>query len=75
MGGRLPKQFLLMGRRSVLETTIARFHSFSFIHEIVVVVPAAHVERVRGQVRGLRFPKVTAVVPGAVNGRTQCGEA
>jgi 2-C-methyl-D-erythritol 4-phosphate cytidylyltransferase len=63
-GGRLPKQFQLMGRRSVLESTIRRFHSFPFIHEIVVVVPADHVGRVRDLMRRRRFSRVTAVVPG-----------
>jgi 2-C-methyl-D-erythritol 4-phosphate cytidylyltransferase len=63
-GGRLPKQFQLMGRRSILELTIRRFHSFSFIHEIVVVVPGDHVGRVRDMIRRRRFSRVTAVVPG-----------
>jgi len=64
MGARLPKQFLLMGHKSILETTIARFHTFPFISEIVVVVPPSHVERVRRLLQRHAYAKVSVVVPG-----------
>jgi len=64
MGGKLPKQFLLMGRRSVLETTIARFQAFPFVREIVLAVPPLYVQRVRDRLRRRGFAKVTTVVAG-----------
>jgi 2-C-methyl-D-erythritol 4-phosphate cytidylyltransferase len=48
VGGRTPKQFLRIGRRSILETTLARFAERpARADEIVVAAPVAHLGRTR----------------------------
>jgi 2-C-methyl-D-erythritol 4-phosphate cytidylyltransferase/2-C-methyl-D-erythritol 2,4-cyclodiphosphate synthase len=61
-GVRLPKQFLKVGGRSLLEHSLHRLAAHPFIEEIVAVVPAA---RVRG-LAGLRraVPSLSAIVAG-----------
>jgi 2-C-methyl-D-erythritol 4-phosphate cytidylyltransferase len=64
MGGRTPKQFLLLGGAPILERTIAAFHSLRAVREIVLVVPADCVSRAAAIVRRAGFRKVAHIVPG-----------
>ncbi len=64
MGAKVPKQFLLLGGRSVLQRTLARFESISDVNEIVLVVPKNYWERARSLVKRVGFRKVRHVVVG-----------
>jgi 2-C-methyl-D-erythritol 4-phosphate cytidylyltransferase len=64
MGSQLPKQFLRIHGRTVIEHVIARFERIGEISEIVVVVPARYCDRVLKLVRGNGPRKMTTVVPG-----------
>jgi 2-C-methyl-D-erythritol 4-phosphate cytidylyltransferase len=64
LGGRLPKQFLRIGNRSLLEHTLMVFHRMKQVRDIVVVVPALSRDRVERTVRRMRLRKVVAVVSG-----------
>lgn len=44
MGGTIPKQFRLLGTRPVLARTLDRFHRALPAAQLIVVLPAAHVE-------------------------------
>src|SRR5438093_1262741 len=46
-GGRLPKQFVRLGRGSILTETIAHFTRHPAVIAIVVAAPEIHVERTR----------------------------
>jgi 2-C-methyl-D-erythritol 4-phosphate cytidylyltransferase len=68
MGMRTPKQFLRLGRRSILETTLAHFQTPPLVHEIVIALPEGHLPRARrmlGHGRPPRCPMPTLVVGGA----------
>ena len=66
VGGRTPKQFLQLGRRSILEATLMRFAERpARADEIVVAAPAAHVGRTRRVLaRGARRPTLSVVAGG-----------
>ncbi len=64
LGGRLPKQFMPLGGISILERTIRVFGRMAPVGEIVVVVPARHLARVRKIVRAARLRKTVRAVPG-----------
>jgi 2-C-methyl-D-erythritol 4-phosphate cytidylyltransferase len=64
LGGRLPKQFLRVGNRSLLERTLMVFHGMKEIREIVVVVPGNSRDRVERNARRIGLRKVVAVVSG-----------
>ena len=64
MGGKVPKQFLLLNGRPVLLRSIDVFASLRSVHEIVVVVPSRHADRVRRMLRRSRLNKLCTVVPG-----------
>ena len=51
LGSDRPKQFLEIGGRSILDLSVSAVASSSVIGEIVVAVPADHLERVRSQLR------------------------
>lgn len=63
-GGRLPKQFLRLGDRTILEYSIAAFQAVAAVRQIVVVAPAAHLRRTERLVRRADFSKVVAVIAG-----------
>jgi 2-C-methyl-D-erythritol 4-phosphate cytidylyltransferase / 2-C-methyl-D-erythritol 2,4-cyclodiphosphate synthase len=51
LGSDRPKQFLEIGGRSILDLSVSAVASSSVIGEIVVALPADHLERVRSQLR------------------------
>jgi 2-C-methyl-D-erythritol 4-phosphate cytidylyltransferase len=65
MGTSTPKQFLRMGRRSILEATLAHFHAPPLVHEIVIALPGRHIARARRLLGGVRRPRPRLVVGGA----------
>ena len=64
LGSRTPKQFLALGGGPILAATVAHFARHPAIDAIVVAAPAAHVERARRALRGLRARSAVTVVPG-----------
>jgi 2-C-methyl-D-erythritol 4-phosphate cytidylyltransferase len=64
LGGRLPKQFLRLGTKTVLEVTLGQFQRHRLVGEIVVVVPESGRRRTERLVRRGRFSKVSSVVAG-----------
>lgn len=64
MGGRPPKQFLLLRGVPLLVRTLMRLNRSRVIEGIVVVVPPQAVERTRRLIRRHRVPRVLAVVAG-----------
>jgi 2-C-methyl-D-erythritol 4-phosphate cytidylyltransferase len=65
VGGRTPKQFLPLGRRSILEATLARFAERpARVDEIVIAAPAAHLGRTRRLVARTDRRPPPVVVPG-----------
>jgi 2-C-methyl-D-erythritol 4-phosphate cytidylyltransferase len=47
LGSRTPKQFLALGRESILTTTLAHFRRHPRVAAVIVAAPASHVERTR----------------------------
>jgi 2-C-methyl-D-erythritol 4-phosphate cytidylyltransferase len=52
LGSRTPKQFLALGRESILAATLRHFRRHPRVGAVVVAAPAAHVERTRRLLRG-----------------------
>lgn len=63
-GGVVPKQFLRLGRKPILQHAIEAFESSPRIDEIVVVVPEEYMRKAEMLVRRLRATKVSHVVIG-----------
>lgn len=64
MGGVLPKQFLRLHGKPILQHTLERFDSIPVIDEMVLVVPASEVRRAERLVASARIRKVSHVVVG-----------
>jgi len=64
MGGVLPKQFLLLHGKPILQHTLERFDNIPNIDEMVLVVPASEVRRAERLVARARIRKVSHVVVG-----------
>jgi 2-C-methyl-D-erythritol 4-phosphate cytidylyltransferase len=64
----VPKQFLLVAGRSLLEICLARFQDHPGIDGIVLVCPAAHLPLAEKMVAAGCCPKVRKILPG---GRTR----
>lgn len=62
MGGPEPKQFIMVGDRSILEHSIRAFHSHAQIDEIVIVAHADYIDRISEI--AAPYPKVKHIVPG-----------
>jgi 2-C-methyl-D-erythritol 4-phosphate cytidylyltransferase/2-C-methyl-D-erythritol 2,4-cyclodiphosphate synthase len=65
LGADVPKQFLEIGGRSLLERSIERFATHPAIAEVVVALPAAFVEPVAQRMRALGWLHVRCVEGGA----------
>lgn len=66
-GGRLPKQFVRLGRRPVLAATVRHFVRHPAVAAIVVAAPAAHLDRARRLLARLRGRVTLIVVPGGAS--------
>lgn len=64
MGLDLPKQFLRLGARTVLEHSVAAFEAHPLIHEIVVVANADYLELTRSVLARAGFAKLRHVTAG-----------
>jgi 2-C-methyl-D-erythritol 4-phosphate cytidylyltransferase len=64
LGSRTPKQFLALGGGPILAATVGHFARHRGFDAIVIAAPAAHVDRARRALRGLRRRGVVTVVPG-----------
>ena len=65
LGADRPKQFLELGRRSILDLSIDALAASPRIHEIVVAVPPGHLAAVSASRAGTAGPPVTFVAGGA----------
>ena len=59
-----PKQFLLLGEKTVLEHSVQTFHNHKGIDEVVIVTAPEFIEKVKGIAIARNWTKVTAVLPG-----------
>ena len=64
LGGRTPKQFLRVGRSSILALTVSHFVRHPAVVAVVVAAPAAHVTRTRRALAGVRGTARARVVTG-----------
>jgi 2-C-methyl-D-erythritol 4-phosphate cytidylyltransferase len=64
MGGKLPKQFLLLQGRTILERTLALFNAHPEVCEIVVVVPKEYLEKTAWIIHQSNLRKALRVVAG-----------
>ena len=64
LGRKIPKQFLLLLGKPVLQWTVAIFDTLPIVNEIVVVAPVGHVAHVKRIIARAGFRRVSAVVPG-----------
>jgi 2-C-methyl-D-erythritol 4-phosphate cytidylyltransferase / 2-C-methyl-D-erythritol 2,4-cyclodiphosphate synthase len=65
LGADLPKQFLEIGGRSLLERSVERFAIHPGITEVIVAVPAAFLQAVAARMNELGWPQVRCVEGGA----------
>ena len=59
-----PKQFLLLGGKTVLEHSVQTFHDHPGIDQVVIVAAEEFIHRVQDLVKANSWTKVTAVLPG-----------
>ncbi len=64
MGGSLPKQFLLLKGKSILQRSVEAFESHTGVQEIVVVSPPNYVHETEELLKRARVTKVSHVVAG-----------
>ena len=66
VGAALPKQLLRLGGKTLVEHCVAAFEQAPGVDEILVVMAAGYVERVRDTLAEGGFSKVTGVIAGGV---------
>lgn len=59
-----PKQFLLLGGKTVLERSVQTFHDHPGIDQVVIVTSTEFIPKVQDMVKADNWTKVTAVLPG-----------
>lgn len=59
-----PKQFLLLGGKTVLEHSVQTFNDHPGIDQVVIVTSPEFISKVQGIVKDNNWTKVTAVLPG-----------
>jgi 2-C-methyl-D-erythritol 4-phosphate cytidylyltransferase len=64
LGSDVPKQFLLLQGKPILQHSVEKFESLPAVSEIVVVVPADQLRRAEAIIEKARFRKVSHVVVG-----------
>lgn len=63
MGSELPKQYLVIGDKTILDTTLYRFEKNQYVDEIVLVVNKEDIDYVKEMI-ACQYPKVVNVVRG-----------
>ncbi|SRR5712691_235092 len=73
LGGELPKQLQLLAGRTLLEHSVAAFERAPGVDDIIVVMPAAHVD-VAVSILGDKYGKLRRIIPGGADrpGSTRC---
>jgi 2-C-methyl-D-erythritol 4-phosphate cytidylyltransferase len=64
LGSRTPKQFLTLGKRTILALTVEHFTRHPAVSAVVVAAPAAHLARTRRALTGIRRHACVQVVTG-----------
>lgn len=64
MNNALPKQFLLLAGKTILEHSLETFHQHPEIDEIYVVTNTAYLEKTKNIIQKRNFRKVTHILPG-----------
>lgn len=64
LGGSIPKQFLLLKGKSILQRSIEAFESIALVGEIIVVVPEDQVRRTEQLIMKSKLRKILHVVVG-----------
>ena len=59
-----PKQFLLLGGKTVLEHSVQTFNDHPGIDQVVIVTSTEFIDKVKEIVKNSNWTKVTAVLPG-----------
>ena len=64
MGGSLPKQFLILGEKPIIQHSIEAFENHSDIDEICIIMQADFIHEVECIVKENNFNKVKHILPG-----------
>jgi 2-C-methyl-D-erythritol 4-phosphate cytidylyltransferase len=64
MGGSLPKQFLLLGGKPIIQHSIEAFEKYSLIDEICIIIHSDFIEEIESIVQNNQFEKVMHILPG-----------
>jgi len=65
-GGRIRKQYLLLNGRPIVWWSLRAFEKSPSIRLMVLVAPAEDIPRLRSKIRGWKFKKLFAIVPGGL---------
>lgn len=64
MGGSLPKQFLILGGKPIIQHSIDAFEKHISIDEICIIIHADFIQKIENIVRENSFKKVKHILPG-----------
>ena len=71
LGGKKPKQFLPLGNRNIIGTTIAAFHSSDVVDLIIPVVPGEYLDALDADIKKWKFSKIMRTVQGGGPGSSR----
>lgn len=64
MGGSIPKQFLLLGGKPIIQHSIETFEKHSLIDEICIIIHSDFIQEIESLVKNNQFEKVMHILPG-----------
>ncbi|MEG1738467.1 MAG: IspD/TarI family cytidylyltransferase [Odoribacter sp.] len=64
VGGDIPKQFLLIAGKTILEHTLSVFQECGCIDEIFIITHSHYLKQTEEMIQGSHFSKVTQILPG-----------
>ncbi|BAX78584.1 2-C-methyl-D-erythritol 4-phosphate cytidylyltransferase [Labilibaculum antarcticum] len=64
MGGSIPKQFLLLGGKPIIQHSIETFEKHSLIDEICIIIHSDFIQEIDSIVQNNQFKKVMHILPG-----------
>lgn len=64
MGSELPKQFLTVGNKTILEHTLSIFQNHPLVDEIALVIHSSYLHKAEGIIQNQAFTKVKHILPG-----------